>query len=58
MPSEVFGLSAVSIYMLVTFEISPYNSNTKYDPPENDGNVIQYLYTVNHRLNSYVSTYT
>ena len=38
MPSEVFGLSAMSI--LVTSEISLGNSNTKYDPPVNDGSVI------------------
>ena len=38
MPSGAFGLSAIS--MFVTSEISLGNSNTKYDPPENDGKVI------------------
>ena len=38
MLSEAFGLSAIS--MLVTSEISLGNSNTKYDPPVNDGSVM------------------
>ena len=50
MPSEAFGFSAIS--MLVTSEISLDNSNTKYDPPENDGSVISISA---HNINDYNS---
>ena len=38
MPSEAFGLSAIS--MFITSEISLDDSNAKYDLPANEGSVI------------------